>query len=113
MGSGSRIRHRSHQHRRKLVADLHYFWYHQDLQKSKVNYHPLHLRPVFDLSLVANRHTKYFRMQKPIKHLKKIIPPSALHLGSERSEEHTSELQSRENLVCRLLLEKKKNTLDC
>src|SRR5690606_27540276 len=28
-----------------------------------------------------------------------------------RSEEHTSELQSRENLVCRLLLEKKKNKL--
>src|SRR6266511_5748549 len=27
-----------------------------------------------------------------------------------RSEEHTSELQSRENRVCRLLLEKKKNT---
>src|SRR6266511_3550678 len=29
-----------------------------------------------------------------------------------RSEEHTSELQSRENLVCRLLLEKKKNQTD-
>src|SRR5690606_40938902 len=28
--------------------------------------------------------------------------------ASRRSEEHTSELQSRENLVCRLLLEKKK-----
>src|SRR5690606_40666962 len=28
-----------------------------------------------------------------------------------RSEEHTSELQSRENLVCRLLLEKKNNNL--
>src|SRR5690606_40334403 len=28
--------------------------------------------------------------------------------GQVRSEEHTSELQSRENLVCRLLLEKKK-----
>src|SRR5690606_41307549 len=27
--------------------------------------------------------------------------------GTTRSEEHTSELQSRENLVCRLLLEKK------
>src|SRR5690606_41796763 len=27
----------------------------------------------------------------------------------DRSEEHTSELQSRENLVCRLLLEKKKH----
>src|SRR5690606_42094294 len=30
------------------------------------------------------------------------------HRISCRSEEHTSELQSRENLVCRLLLEKKK-----
>src|SRR2546427_3204344 len=29
--------------------------------------------------------------------------------GHERSEEHTSELQSQSNLVCRLLLEKKKN----
>src|SRR5436309_10909114 len=29
-----------------------------------------------------------------------------------RSEEHTSELQSRENLVCRLLLEKKKKGYD-
>src|SRR5690606_39831662 len=29
----------------------------------------------------------------------------------DRSEEHTSELQSRENLVCRLLLEKKKQQL--
>src|SRR5690349_22867799 len=28
----------------------------------------------------------------------------------ERSEEHTSELQSRRDLVCRLLLEKKKHT---
>src|SRR5690606_41680665 len=28
--------------------------------------------------------------------------------AGDRSEEHTSELQSRENLVCRLLLEKKK-----
>src|SRR2546427_11342822 len=35
-------------------------------------------------------------------------------LGTEnRSEEHTSELQSQSNLVCRLLLEKKKkNTID-
>src|SRR2546427_1110815 len=30
-------------------------------------------------------------------------------LIDERSEEHTSELQSQSNLVCRLLLEKKKN----
>src|SRR5206468_12777344 len=31
-------------------------------------------------------------------------------LAGERSEEHTSELQSRSDLVCRLLLEKKKTT---
>src|SRR5947209_16850338 len=31
-------------------------------------------------------------------------------LPSKRSEEHTSELQSRQYLVCRLLLEKKKKT---
>src|SRR3712207_8548844 len=30
--------------------------------------------------------------------------------GLDRSEEHTSELQSRQYLVCRLLLEKKNNT---
>src|SRR5690606_40245663 len=35
----------------------------------------------------------------------------SLHFG-ERSEEHTSELQSRENLVCRLLLEKKEPAQD-
>src|SRR5690606_40073747 len=36
--------------------------------------------------------------------------PFILQTGftGDRSEEHTSELQSRENLVCRLLLEKKK-----
>src|SRR2546430_8742165 len=33
------------------------------------------------------------------------------HLRLERSEEHTSELQSQSNLVCRLLLEKKKRSL--
>src|SRR3712207_4765571 len=36
-----------------------------------------------------------------------------LFLGSSRSEEHTSELQSRQYLVCRLLLEKKKKTIIC
>src|SRR2546430_17434019 len=34
-------------------------------------------------------------------------PGAAVH-GDPRSEEHTSELQSQSNLVCRLLLEKKK-----
>src|SRR5690606_41883342 len=36
------------------------------------------------------------------------FPYSVFRQPPSRSEEHTSELQSRENLVCRLLLEKKK-----
>src|SRR5690606_27615465 len=55
--------------------------------------------------------------------LRRFVPPTAARYGDRvvpmddalvhvavdlRSEEHTSELQSRENLVCRLLLEKKK-----
>src|SRR2546430_11350789 len=37
-----------------------------------------------------------------------ISPRSPNRVSSTRSEEHTSELQSQSNLVCRLLLEKKK-----
>src|SRR2546422_1404473 len=40
-----------------------------------------------------------------------IVTPTAVTIGPTRSEEHTSELQSRLHLVCRLLLEKKKNIL--
>src|SRR2546427_2095391 len=36
--------------------------------------------------------------------------PIAIVGDEQRSEEHTSELQSQSNLVCRLLLEKKKKT---
>src|SRR2546427_6393159 len=45
---------------------------------------------------------------------KSLLPESSSFssaLRCVRSEEHTSELQSQSNLVCRLLLEKKKKTL--
>src|SRR5690606_40757267 len=42
--------------------------------------------------------------------MSKLIPTRLRGKGVMRSEEHTSELQSRENLVCRLLLEKKNRT---
>src|SRR2546430_10830243 len=38
------------------------------------------------------------------------VPPQVALDAHHRSEEHTSELQSQSNLVCRLLLEKKKKT---
>src|SRR2546427_7548693 len=41
---------------------------------------------------------------------RELIRPARAAVEVARSEEHTSELQSQSNLVCRLLLEKKKNT---
>src|SRR5436305_2224941 len=45
------------------------------------------------------------RQQRPPRRGRRHVPRSR----QRRSEEHTSELQSRPHLVCRLLLEKKKN----
>src|SRR5690606_41981142 len=45
---------------------------------------------------------------RPVRHGDADLPPPLRWAAPLRSEEHTSELQSRENLVCRLLLEKKK-----
>src|SRR2546427_2256798 len=43
-----------------------------------------------------------------------VIEKRVAQLVQDRSEEHTSELQSQSNLVCRLLLEKKKKrTMTC
>src|SRR5258708_24165529 len=46
----------------------------------------------------------------PQRHRRHLLPPraGARHRLHHRSEEHTSELQSPDHLVCRLLLEKKK-----
>src|SRR2546430_11323145 len=40
----------------------------------------------------------------------RVVPALSLEHLQVRSEEHTSELQSQSNLVCRLLLEKKKSS---
>src|SRR3712207_8949112 len=55
----------------------------------------LDLRPQLDLGLVVARHRGEGVLEEPA------------DLAGPRSEEHTSELQSRQYLVCRLLLEKK------
>src|SRR2546430_7432460 len=44
------------------------------------------------------------------KHLIHVIRMALRNQLNDRSEEHTSELQSQSNLVCRLLLEKKKSS---
>src|SRR5690554_6432766 len=52
---------------------------------------------------------QYFAGADKIRFKQPIVPGDQLVLEARRSEEHTSELQSRPHLVCRLLLEKKKN----
>src|SRR5204862_5199157 len=52
-------------------------------------------------------YTTLFRSpQRPSR--RRRTPPLWVPVAGRRSEEHTSELQSRRDLVCRLLLEKKK-----
>src|SRR5690606_40158142 len=55
-------------------------------------------------------YTTLFRSCSPVRSNSSFRSDSrtAGFIPAQRSEEHTSELQSRENLVCRLLLEKKK-----
>src|SRR5690606_40729121 len=61
------------------------------------------LKTVAQAAQEAQEDNAYTR--ETLEHSRKVM----IRLGI-RSEEHTSELQSRENLVCRLLLEKKKQT---
>src|SRR5690606_40385192 len=56
-------------------------------------------------TLILSRRRRSRRSPAPGAWCRARAPPPRL----PRSEEHTSELQSRENLVCRLLLEKKKD----
>src|SRR5690606_42063373 len=69
-----------------------------------------HQTPLYQQHLNAGaRMVNFSGWDMPIQYQSVIEEHQAVrqHAGV-RSEEHTSELQSRENLVCRLLLEKKK-----
>src|ERR1035438_10849084 len=56
-------------------------------------------------------YTTLFRSEGDSVHPAAPVHLRLTHLATNRSEEHTSELQSLRHLVCRLLLEKKKTTL--
>src|SRR2546430_8693944 len=71
------------------------------------------------LRIESWRKTRKSRQQLPAgparSHPARVSPqarPACARPAVERSEEHTSELQSQSNLVCRLLLEKKNNNYD-
>src|SRR3712207_8978561 len=68
-------------------------------------------RPLVSLSFLRGPPGPWSHRPQPLSPVVAVglAPGSA----GERSEEHTSELQSRQYLVCRLLLEKKKNKIYC
>src|SRR3712207_8382754 len=70
--------------------------------------------PAFDFSNVSPKHITFIRGGMIAAVGSIFVMPWHLFNAPEvihyRSEEHTSELQSRQYLVCRLLLEKKKKT---
>src|SRR5690349_23491346 len=57
--------------------------------------------------LLASGMPSFDRVQGTLLRKRRSRPLGELRRGPRRSEEHTSELQSRRELVCRLLLEKK------
>src|SRR3712207_7760628 len=59
---------------------------------------------------LAAERVEAFRLARVVGVCRAIRDDRELGHPLERSEEHTSELQSRQYLVCRLLLEKKNNT---
>src|SRR5260370_9543083 len=77
---------------------------HEGLRRQKVR------RPLDTLVEAYQTLTRGAARQAPVHSARprRRVRRGRLGIGSERSEEHTSELQSHLNLVCRLLLEKKK-----
>src|SRR3712207_8577085 len=72
--------------------------------------------PIFRMRLHEQRlEDAFVRLDLPLQLLVLFRPKSGLAVVWDhlRSEEHTSELQSRQYLVCRLLLEKKKHRYIC
>src|SRR5206468_10588744 len=63
-----------------------------------------HYRVIQSLELTLGKDAKFIRAFDAFRKKRNV---SSYEGADERSEEHTSELQSRSDLVCRLLLEKK------
>src|SRR5256886_8680131 len=92
------------------TADLHFTAQRYSALRDQLN----QVRDEADLLVLAGDLTNFGQpaeMEPLLNALVRLRVPTVAVLGNhdyERSEEHTSELQSQSNLVCRLLLEKKK-----
>src|SRR5258707_14969325 len=88
---------------------LHYifFFFFNDTATTEI-YTPFPTRRSSDLNVLKAAMAKKVPREEACSHIKSFAAAEAKVVKFVRSEEHTSELQSRQYLVCRLLLEKKK-----
>src|SRR2546425_8242421 len=78
---------------------------HVVIRAQRISFEEWHRRPGSEFSSGLDLYGHHFPARRQVEQFAPVATPA-------RSEEHTSELQSLAYLVCRLLLEKKKNPTD-
>src|SRR5258708_31988770 len=91
-----------------LVSGSFSFFFFNDTATTEIYTLPLH--DALPISVVVDDVLKYPRYIEAVKNARSELAVPLI--SQDRSEEHTSELQSPDHLVCRLLLEKKKIATD-
>src|SRR3712207_8257297 len=99
---------------RFLCRHLHFVFFFNDTATTEIYTLSLHdALPIFDTSRHIDQHNPISVFRPSV--VRSVARHTTAHErtrpATERSEEHTSELQSRQYLVCRLLLEKKKHKI--
>src|SRR3989442_8786016 len=95
-----------------LLAPIFYIFFFNDTATTEIYTLSLHdALPIYASHLTARSKLAMCSDQEVLEAVRASRSlAQVLLVRAHRSEEHTSELQSRPHLVCRLLLEKKKNT---
>src|SRR2546430_13624020 len=94
-----------------LIQTVYLFFFFNDTATTEIYTLSLHdALPIYGDRRAAHRADRAARLG-PLAQAVALDVPQRLAGRVDRSEEHTSELQSQSNLVCRLLLEKKKNLI--
>src|SRR3712207_9119745 len=94
------------------LCDYVFFFFFNDTATTEIYTLSLHdALPICSAASRAAMPSSGSRYSKALRSAARLVSMIVMPPGPKRSEEHTSELQSRQYLVCRLLLEKKKKTI--